>query len=99
LVWVGTVYEAVIRDDPLMPNEIPLLSEKINVPVDTDCVPALKPNGVSATGLAILPVTVDPSSPKLTPFALLNTTAVRLLDVVPAEMLAAEMRPAVDGTV
>jgi hypothetical protein len=37
-----------MRLDPDMPNEIPFESEKIIVPVETDCVPADTPKGVSA---------------------------------------------------
>jgi hypothetical protein len=44
-------------------------------------------------------VTVEPFSPKEIPFELLNVSADKLLEVVPAEKLMLEIKPAVDGTV
>jgi hypothetical protein len=44
-------------------------------------------------------VTVEAFNPNDTPLELLNVTAVRLFEVVPALRLTAEINPAVDGTV
>lgn len=44
-------------------------------------------------------VKTDPANPNDTPLELLKVIADRLLLVVPADTLIAEMRPAVDGTV
>jgi hypothetical protein len=93
---LGTVYEAVILELPLMPNEIPFESLKTTVPVETLCVPAdIATPPPPATDAVIVP----PLMPKLTPLLFENVTAVAFVEVVPAEKFTALMSPAVLGTV
>jgi hypothetical protein len=51
------VYDAVILDDPDIPNEIPLLSENTIVPLVAVCVPAaIAPK----LPVAVAPAATDP---------------------------------------
>jgi hypothetical protein len=63
----------VILELPDIPNEMPFESEKIIVPVETDCVPALMPNGVSAAKLALAVTRELPDIPNVTLFELEKT--------------------------
>ena len=71
---------------PLIPKLMPLLSENTIVPVDTDCVPAEIPNGVSAGKLADAVTRLEPDIPNVTLFELLNTRVPVLTLCVPALM-------------
>lgn len=63
-----------MRDDPDMPNAMPLESENTSVPVDTDCVPAETPKGVSAGKLALAVTRELPDIPNVTLLLLLKTS-------------------------
>src|ERR1700683_91474 len=75
-----------MTDEFDMPKLMPLLFEKMTVPVLTDCVPAdiATPPAPPPAAEA---VTVEPFRPNDTPLLLLKTTFVRLPEVVPAETL------------
>lgn len=62
-----------MRLDPDIPKEIPFESLKTIVPVDTLCVPALIPNGVSAGKLAEAVTRELPDIPNVTLLLLLKT--------------------------
>lgn len=63
-----------MRELPDIPNEMPFESLNTIVPVDTDCVPALIANGVSAGKLALAVTRLDPDIPNVTLFELLKTS-------------------------
>jgi hypothetical protein len=67
-----------------MPNEMPLLFEKMTVPPVAVCVPAAMAPRSAADAVTTLPL-----SPKLTLFAFENVSALRLFEVVPAETFTA----------
>jgi hypothetical protein len=74
--------DAVTRLDPLMPNVTLFELLKTSVPVDTDCVPALTPNGVSTGTDAVTTELLD--IPNVTPFELLKTIVPLVAVCVPA---------------
>jgi hypothetical protein len=63
---------------------MPFESENTRVPVETDCVPALIPKGVSAGNDADAVIRDDPDIPKLTLFEFENTIVPVDTDCVPA---------------
>ena len=70
---------------PLIPKLMPLLSEKIIVPVDTLCVPALMPKGVSAGNEAEAVTRLLPLIPNVTLFEFEKTRVPVDTDCVPAD--------------
>lgn len=92
------------RLEPDIPNEIPFESAHRTVPDVAVCVPAAGTTTfcvwtVCGAWEPTDAVTVEPSSPNETPFRSEKAKAERLPEVVPAETLTAEIRPAVEGTV
>jgi hypothetical protein len=65
-----------------MPNVTPLEFAKMSVPVETDCVPALTPKGVSGATEAV--ICELPLIPKVTPWLFENTSVPVETDCVPA---------------
>src|SRR6202042_2764354 len=75
--------DAVMMDDPLIPNETLFELEKTSFTGSTvDCVPAEYEPGPTTEA-----VTVELAGPKETPLPLENVSADRLFEVVPAETL------------
>jgi hypothetical protein len=88
LVWLKLA-EAVTVCDPAMPKETLLEFEKMTVPVDTDCVPALKP----IPDVMTVAVIVWPFTPNDTPFEFEKTTVPDDTSVVPALMALSAVCP------
>lgn len=86
-VCAGKLADAVICELPLIPKVTLLLFENTNVPVETDCVPADSPNGVSAGTLAVMTDEFD--MPNEIPFELLHTTVPEVAVCVPAAAFTA----------
>ena len=74
----------MIRLEPLIPKVMLFEFEKTRVPVETLCVPALIPKGVSGVAATVAEaVMVEPFNPNVTLFELENTTVPAVTEPAP----------------
>jgi hypothetical protein len=86
-VCVGTVYDAVICDDPDIPKLMPLELAKLTVPLVAVCVPAAIPPRLPvavAPAPTLAVILVEPDIPNVTPFESAMSTVPDVAVCVPA---------------